>query len=131
MKKIIFIMIILLLMTGCSSAEKKEGKILKNQDFDGAVKIRFEGRAERVFLNGDVVNLGCQYYLVPGEYLVSWNPRSFISIGVSVGVTGKGNTNNNLMEQRSNAKIDIEKNSVVELKGNSAVIIEAEGNYKK
>lgn len=128
MKKIIFIIVMVLTIAGCSSAEKKEGKILKNQDFDGAVKIRFEGRAERVFLSGDVVSLGHEYYLVPGEYVVSWNPRSYISLGVSVGGSGKrNNNNNNDMEQRSNAKIVIEKDSVVELKGDSADLTEAGG----
>ena len=131
MKKIIFIMAILLLITGCSSTEKKEmreGKILKNQDFDGAVKIRFEGRAERVFLSGDIINLGREYYLVPGEYSVSWDSRSYISIGISVGGPGRRNNNrNDNMDQRSNARINIEKDSVVELKGNRADLVEAGG----
>ena len=130
MKKIIFIMTILLLITACSSTEKKgikDGRILKNQYFDGAVKIRFEGRADRIFLSGDIISLGREYYLIPGEYSVSWNPRSYISIGVSVGGSGKRNNNNNNMEQRSNGKIVIEKDSVVELKGDSAVLLEMGG----
>lgn len=128
MKKIIFIMAILLLMMACSSAEKKkirEGKILKNQDFDGAVKIRFEGRAERIFLSGDIVSLDREYYLTPGEYSVSWNPRSYISIGVSVG--GPSKRNDNDIDQRSSRKIVIEKDSVIKLNGNSAEIIEVGG----
>lgn len=128
MKKIIFIMAILLLMMACSSTEKKkmkEGKILKNQDFDGAVKIRFEGRAERIFLSGDIASLDREYYLTPGEYLVSWNPRSYISIGVSVGGSGKRNDND--IDQRSNGRIKIEKDSIVKLNGNSAEIIEVGG----
>lgn len=128
MKKIIFIMAILLLMMACSSAEKKkvtEGKILKNQDFDGAVKIRFEGRAERIFLSGDIVSLDREYYLTPGEYSVSWNPRSYISIGVSAG--GPGKRNDNDIDQRSSRKIVIEKDSVIKLNGNSAEIIEVGG----
>ncbi|UUV18703.1 hypothetical protein NRK67_15645 [Fusobacteria bacterium ZRK30] len=128
MKKIIFIMAILLLMMACSSTEKKkmkEGKILKNQDFEGAVKIRFEGRAERIFLSGDIASLGHEYYLTPGEYSVSWNPRSYISIGVSVG--GPSKRNDNDVDQRSNEKIKIEKDSIVKLNGNSAEIIEIGG----
>lgn len=127
MKKIIFIMAILLLMMACSSAEKKktEGKILKNQDFEGAVKIRFEGRAERIFLSGDIVSLDREYYLTPGEYSVSWNPRSYISIGVSVG--GPSKRNDNDIDQRSIRKIVIEKDSVIKLNGNSAEIIEVGG----
>jgi len=128
MKKIIFIMTILLLMTACSSTEKKQmkdGKILKYQDFEGSVKIRFEGRAERVFLSGDIVRIDYEYYLVPGEYLVSWNPRSYISIGMSVG--GSSKRNNNDIDQRSNAKIVIKKDSVIKLNGNSAEILEMGG----
>ena len=126
MKKIIFIMAILLLMMACSSTEKKktEGKILKNQDFEGAVKIRFEGRAERIFLSGDIVSLDREYYLTPGEYLVSWNPRSYISVGVSVGSSKR---NDNDRDQRSNGKVKIEKDSVIKLNGNSAEIIEMGG----
>ncbi|WP_028855488.1 hypothetical protein [Psychrilyobacter atlanticus] len=126
MKKIIFIMAILLLMMACSSTEKKktEGKILKNQDFEGAVKIRFEGRAERIFLSGDIVSLDREYYLVPGEYPVSWNPRSYISVGVSVGSSKR---NDNDRDQRSNGKVKIEKDSVIKLSGNSAEIIEMGG----
>ena len=126
MKKIIFIMAILLLMMACSSTEKnkKEGKILKNQDFEGAVKIRFEGRAERIFLSGDIVSLDREYYLVPGEYPVSWNPRSYISVGVSVGSSKR---NDNDRDQRSNGKVKIEKDSVIKLSGNSAEIIEVGG----
>lgn len=127
MKKIIFIMAILLLMMACSSTEKKktEGKILKNQDFEGAVKIRFEGRAERIFLSGDVARLDSEYYLVPGEYLVSWNSRSYINIGVSVG--GPSKRNDSDRDQRSNEKVKIEKDSVIKLNGNSAEIIEMGG----
>jgi hypothetical protein len=128
MKKIIFIMAILLLMMACSSTEKKkkeEGQILKNQDFEGAVKIRFQGRAERIFLGGDIINLEREYYLSPGEYLISWNPRNYISIGVSVG--GPGKRNNNDIDQRSSAKIVIKKDSVIKLNGNSAEIIEMGG----
>ena len=130
MKKIIFIMAILLFMTACSSTEKKEmkeGKILKNKDFEGAVKIRFQGRAERIFISGDIINLDREYYLSPGEYLVSWNPRSYISIGVSIGGSSKRNNNNNDIDQRSNAKIVIKKDSVIKLNGNSAEIIEIGG----
>jgi len=130
MKKIIFITAILLLMMACSSTEKKkkeEGQILKNQDFEGAVKIRFQGRAERIFLSGDIINLDREYYLSPGEYLVSWNPRNYISIGVSVGGPGKRNNNNNDIDQRSSAKIVIKKDSVIKLNGNSAEIIEIGG----
>jgi len=130
MKKIIFIMAILLLMIGCSSMEKKQmkdGKILKHQDFEGSVKIRFEGRAERVFISGDIVRLDYEYYLVPGEYLVSWNSRSYISIEMSVG--GNRNRNDNDIDQRSNGKIKIkiERDSVIKLDGNSAKILDMGG----
>lgn len=126
MKKIIFIIMMVLTIMGCSSTEKIDGKILKKQNFDGSIKIRFEGRAERVFLGGDIVNLGHEYYLVPGEYLVSWNPRSYISLGVSIG--GAGKRKNSDIDQRSSIKISIEKDSIVELKGSSAKIIEVGGS---
>lgn len=130
MKKIIFVIAILLLLIGCSSVEKKkleEGVNLKNNSFQGAVKIRVEGRADRIFIDGDVVNLGREYYITPGEYFVSWNSRSYVSINVNIGGHNKNNDNDNDMNQRSKTKINIEKNSIIELKGDSANIINMGG----
>ena len=130
MKKIILI-IMTLIIVGCSSAEKyKEpnGKILKKEMFSGAVKVVFIGRVERIFLNGDIIELDKEYYLLPEEYLISWEPRSYISIGVSVGNSGRrSNNTHNKRDQRSSKMISIEKDSIIELKGSSIILIEIGG----
>ena len=131
MKKSIFLIIMILIIVGCTSIEKYEepnGEILKKEMFSGAVKVVFTGRAERAFLSGDIIKLEKEYYLLPGEYLISWEPRSYISIGVSVGNSGRGNNNtHNKRDQRSSEKVSIEKNSIIELKGNSVISIDLGG----
>jgi hypothetical protein len=129
MKKIIILVIMAMTLIGCSFIEKSpnyEGEILKNSDFQGAVRVIFTGRAERIYLSGDHITLDKEYYIKPGEYTITWEARGYINMEVSSGGPRGNNSERNNREQRSKEEIIIRSDSRVTLTGYSATVGELE-----
>ena len=130
MKRIIILIVMTIILIGCSSIKNSpeyEGKILKNKEFQGAVKVMFTGRAERIYLSGDHIILDREYYIKPGEYMITWESRGYISMEVSSGGPRGNNSERNNREQRSKEKITIGSDSLITLTGYSATV----GELKK
>jgi hypothetical protein len=131
MKKIVILSILLMgIFTGCNSIiSKKSPKdiILKTTPMEDTVKVVFIGKAYRVFFQGEAVFLGREYYIIPGEYKLSWEPTGYLSMSVTSSPRNEGNGGaSRNMDKRNVKEITIEEDTQIILDGHSAKLIKME-----